>query len=97
MTSTQQQQAAANSANASAPTNPSAIQVLTESIKQSDHTLQDTLQTKMIDIMDEVRSFLTESTTEITDKATKKLKTENPTIHDYDCVVFKHCFVYVNE
>ena len=96
MASTQQQHAATDLANVCAPANPSALQVLTESIKQSvlgslQDILQDILQTNRIDIMNDVKSFLAESTTEIVDRATKKLKTENPTIHNYgSCMQFEH-------
>ena len=69
---------------------PNALQVLTQTITQSvlgelQVTLQDTLKTNRTNILDDVKSYLADTTTEITNKAAKKLKTENPTINNYGC------------
>ena len=78
------------SGNPPAPTAPNALQVLTQTITQSvlgslQVTLKDTLQTNRTNILDDVKSYLADTTSEITDKAAKKLKMENPTLTNYGC------------
>ena len=74
------------------PDQPSPLQVLTETITKS---VLNAVNEKIVDnrsnLMDDVKSLLAETAPEITERATKRIKKDNPDIKNYGCLdQFQH-------